>query len=175
MGGSRVRISRWMFNIMVVFLLSGLWHGAGWTYVAWGGLNGLLLLVEGLWYKLRKKKRPTPEEMSLTRRLVGYAGVFIAWTLQLIVFRSESFWQVGQIVKSSINNLSLTAIPNVDVRTLLFLGIFILSDILLRNNRFDRWCIKQRPVVQWGSCFLLAFCILAFASVDTFPFIYFQF
>jgi len=44
MGGSKVSVPRWYFNLMVVFLISGLWHGANWTYIIWGGINGFYLV-----------------------------------------------------------------------------------------------------------------------------------
>jgi len=48
LGGSRVSRPRWYFNLFFTFLISGLWHGANWTYVVWGGLNGLYLIMETL-------------------------------------------------------------------------------------------------------------------------------
>ena len=65
--------------------------------------------------------------------------------------------------------------PDIQWVPILFLVVFIIVDILLRNTRFDRWCIRQHPVVRWAVCFILAFSTVAFASVETFPFIYFQF
>ena len=74
-----------------------------------------------------------------------------------------------------VGNIGEQGMPVVDMRTVVFLVLFIIVDVLLRNTRFDRWCIRQVPVVRWAVCFLLAFCSVAFASVETFPFIYFQF
>ena len=175
LGGSRVRLSRWMFNIMVVFLLSGLWHGASWTFVAWGGMHGLLLLAEGLPYKLRKKKPLPSEQLPLIGRISKTVAVFIVVTLLWTLFRAEGFWQLRQLFDAFLHNFGQTAMPHFEWRTLLFLCLFIVADYLLRNTRFDRWCVRQRPFVQWGLCFLLAFSIIAFASVEIFPFIYFQF
>lgn len=173
MGGSRVKVSRWMFNIMVVFLLSGLWHGADWTFVVWGGMHGLLLLVEGLPSKLRHR-RPGAT-ISRPLRLLRTAAVFVVVTLLWTIFRAEGFWQVKQMAKAFVHNTGLHSMPDIQWVSILFLVIFIIVDILLRNTRFDRWCIRQHPVVRWAVCFILAFCTVAFASVETFPFIYFQF
>lgn len=173
MGGSRVKVSRWMFNIMVVFLLSGLWHGADWTFVVWGGMHGLLLLVEGLPAKLRHR-RPVATS-SLLLRLLRTTGVFVVVTLLWSIFRAEGFWQFKQLVKAFVHNTGLHSMPDLHWVPILFLVVFIIVDILLRNTRFDRWCIRQHPVVRWAVCFILAFCTVAFASVETFPFIYFQF
>ena len=172
LGGSRVRISRWMFNIMVVFLLSGLWHGANWTFVLWGGLHGLLLLAEGLPKKLRKS---ATKSGNTSLSFLKVPIVFILVTFLWAVFRAPSFDQLQTLLTAMKDNIAIAEIPAVDVRTIVFLVIFIIVDILLRNTRFDRWCITQSPVVRWAVCFLLAFCTVAFASVETFPFIYFQF
>ena len=173
MGGSRVKVSRWMFNIMVVFLLSGLWHGADWTFVVWGGMHGLLLLVEGLPAKLRHR-RPVATS-SLPLRLLRTTAVFVVVTLLWTIFRAEGFWQVKQLAKAFVHNTGLHSMPDIQWVPILFLVVFIIVDILLRNTRFDRWCIRQHPVVRWAVCFILAFSTVAFASVETFPFIYFQF
>ena len=173
MGGSRVKVSRWMFNIMVVFLLSGLWHGADWTFVVWGGMHGLLLVVEGLPAKLRHR-RPVAT-ISRPLRLLRTAAVFVVVTLLWSIFRAESFWQVKQLAKAFVHNTGLHSMPDIQWVPILFLVVFIIVDILLRNTRFDRWCIRQHPIVRWAVCFILAFCTVAFASVETFPFIYFQF
>ena len=173
MGGSRVKVSRWMFNIMVVFLLSGLWHGADWTFVVWGGMHGLLLLVEGLPAKLRHR-RPVATS-SLPLRLLRTTAVFVVVTLLWSIFRAEGFWQVKQLAKAFVHNTGLHSMPDIQWVPILFLVVFIIVDILLRNTRFDRWCIRQHPVVRWAVCFILAFSTVAFASVETFPFIYFQF
>ena len=175
LGGSRVRLSRWMLNIMVVFLLSGLWHGASWTFMVWGGLHGLMLLAEGLPHKLRKTKPLPAEQLSPMVRVLKTAGVFVVVTLLWTLFRAEGFWQLRQLYDAFFHNFGQTVMPDFEWRTLIFLFLFIVADYLLRNTRFDRWCVSQRPFVQWGLCFLLAFGIIAFASVEIFPFIYFQF
>jgi len=52
LGGNRVAIPRWSLNILIVFMLSGLWHGANWTFVVWGALHGLVLLIERYFSKI---------------------------------------------------------------------------------------------------------------------------
>ena len=177
LGGSRVRVSRWMFNIMVVFLLSGLWHGANWTFVLWGGLHGLLLLLEGLPKKLRlhKEQQPSLNSQPSTLNYLKVPLVFLLVTLLWAVFRAPTFDQLKVLLNALVGNMGELGMPAVDVRTIVFLLLFIIVDVLLRNTRFDRWCITQSPIVRWTVCFLLAFCTVAFASVETFPFIYFQF
>ena len=183
LGGSRVRISRWMFNIMVVFLLSGLWHGANWTFVLWGALHGLLLLAEGLPKKLKVGKLKVENypgaaansQFSILNSQLKKIFNFLLVTLLWAVFRAPSFVDLETLFTALLGNMGGSAMPVVDVRTVMFLLLFVVVDVLLRNTRFDRWCISQSPVVRWAVCSLLAFCTVAFASVETFPFIYFQF
>ena len=175
LGGSRVRTVRWVMNIMVVFLLSGLWHGADWTFMVWGGMHGVLLVAEGLPAKLKGRKQKLSDTEALPVRLLRMAGVFVAVTLLWGMFRAEGFWQFREVMHSLFSNARLGAMPAIDGVAILFLILFVVADVTLRNTRFDRWCIQQPKAVQWAVCFLLAFCTVAFASVETFPFIYFQF
>ena len=162
-------------NIMVVFLLSGLWHGADWTFMVWGGMHGVLLVAEGLPAKLKGRKRKLSDTEALPVRLLRMAGVFVAVTLLWGMFRAEGFWHFREVMHSLFSNARLGAMPAIDGVAILFLILFVVADVILRNTRFDRWCIQQPKAVQWAVCFLLAFCTVAFASVETFPFIYFQF
>jgi alginate O-acetyltransferase complex protein AlgI len=92
LGGSRVGRYRAARNVMIVFLLSGLWHGANWTFVAWGALNGLLFVPLLLGSKNRRyldvvaagRLLPTPKEAW--QMLATFLAVTLAW----VFFRSES-------------------------------------------------------------------------------------
>lgn len=173
LGGSRVRVSRWVLNTMVVFLLSGLWHGAGWTFVLWGAMHGICLVLEGLPSKLRNKQRPSPRHSLL--RLLKIALVFTVVTLLWSVFRSSSIEQWWQLMQSLFSNIGVAALPDVSLRVWVLLAVFICLDIRLRNTRFDYWCQSMRGWMQLTVCALLAFCVVAFSSVESIPFIYFQF
>jgi D-alanyl-lipoteichoic acid acyltransferase DltB (MBOAT superfamily) len=81
MGGNRVSRPRWYFNLMVTFTVSGLWHGANWTYVIWGGLNGLYLIGEIV---MRKGKRG--REASSGQDSWPMAGIQTVTTFVLICF-----------------------------------------------------------------------------------------
>ncbi|MGN0999981.1 MAG: MBOAT family O-acyltransferase [Faecousia sp.] len=86
LGGSRKGLLRTCIHILITFLVSGLWHGADWTFVLWGGLHGMYMVIERLF---GEKKQPG--------RAVTFLLVCFAW----IFFRSESiqdaFWVVGRI------------------------------------------------------------------------------
>ncbi len=93
LGGSRVAGPRWAFNIMVVFLISGLWHGASWTYVVWGGLHGLFLCLGAVTAPLRQRCAHAlglPRAPTLHRLLQTFT-VFILVCLTWIYFRATGF------------------------------------------------------------------------------------
>jgi D-alanyl-lipoteichoic acid acyltransferase DltB (MBOAT superfamily) len=84
LGGSRGGLARTCVNVMITMLLGGLWHGAAWTFVAWGALHGAALAVERVWTALRPGARPLPRWAGV---LITFHLVCLAW----ILFRSESF------------------------------------------------------------------------------------
>jgi len=87
LGGNRVKKMRWAFNLFITFLISGLWHGANWTYIIWGGLHGLLIvffgITENFWKGFSRfihlNRRPRLESgLSIlsTFTLVSFAWIF---------------------------------------------------------------------------------------------------
>ena len=96
LGGSRVKYKyRLYINILIVFLISGLWHGANWTYVVWGGLNGLFLIIEAA----AGRKIRTGSSISLTfKTLLTFLLICISW----VFFRAETVQQALDIVKKIV-------------------------------------------------------------------------
>ena len=88
LGGNRRGPARRYLNLLVVMLLGGLWHGANWTFVAWGGLHGLMLCVNHAWRTLGAAKFRAVE-WSLPRK-IGVMITFVAVTLAWVAFRSET-------------------------------------------------------------------------------------
>jgi D-alanyl-lipoteichoic acid acyltransferase DltB (MBOAT superfamily) len=84
LGGSRHGLVRACVNLMITMLLGGLWHGAAWTFMAWGALHGAALVVERLWKAFRPDAPPLPQWAGV---LITFHIVCLAW----ILFRSESF------------------------------------------------------------------------------------
>ncbi len=78
LGGNRVGSLRRVLNLMVTFLVSGLWHGASWTYVVWGGLNGAFLVVEGL-ISPRLRSRSPPGVLAAGRVLITFTAICVTW------------------------------------------------------------------------------------------------
>jgi len=92
LGGNRKGPSRRYVNLMIVMLLGGLWHGAGWTFVIWGGLHGVMLVINHLWRGLRsagKVEHSTVQPHPLYRGLAVLL-TFLSVTAAWVVFRAES-------------------------------------------------------------------------------------
>lgn len=172
LGGSRVNFFRLAFNIMVVFGLSGLWHGANWTFIAWGVGWGLAYIIEkgiGRFWKL-----PKPRPYSLMH-LLNAAKIFVIASLAWIAFRSSNLDTMKLVAKGLTQWPTDCAHLEVDLVTWIALGVFILSDLLLYNRRFDELCERWPWPVRWSVYGLLTYAIIVFASQQEFAFIYFQF
>lgn len=175
LGGSRVPIPRWMFNIMVVFLLSGFWHGANWTFVLWGACYGVIFIIEGLIRKRFKIENIKNKTSKAILTVFSVTKNFILVTLIWVLFRATNIGQIKVIYRALIDNIHLKDNFVVDPKIWLFLAFFIFLDVSLRKTRFDSWCSQRAPFVRWTVYAALLFLIFAFSSVNSFPFIYFQF
>ena len=91
LGGNRNGKYHRFLNLMITMLLGGLWHGAGWTYVLWGGLHGMYLVINHGWHGLRRSLGQNPQEplskpMHAISVLITFLVVVVAW----VVFRADS-------------------------------------------------------------------------------------
>ncbi|PIV92368.1 MAG: membrane-bound O-acyltransferase family protein, partial [Flavobacteriaceae bacterium CG17_big_fil_post_rev_8_21_14_2_50_33_15] len=87
LGGNRVVKWRWLFNLFITFLISGLWHGANWTFVFWGALNGCYLILEAIVFK---RRRDGIFNIVFTFILINFAWIF---------FRANSITEALYIIK----------------------------------------------------------------------------
>jgi D-alanyl-lipoteichoic acid acyltransferase DltB (MBOAT superfamily) len=94
LGGNRLGPRRRYVNLMLTMLIGGLWHGANWTFLAWGGLHGLYLLANHAWLGLRGERRPTAAGRWLGR-VVTLAAVIFAW----VFFRADSFGAARRMIE----------------------------------------------------------------------------
>lgn len=90
LGGNRHGEIRRYFNLFTTMLLGGLWHGAGWTFIIWGGLHGIYLVINHAWDWLRKQLGQNLKESTWWGRLVGRAITFVAVVAAWVVFRAEN-------------------------------------------------------------------------------------
>lgn len=91
LGGNRKGTARRYFNLMVVMLLGGLWHGAGWTFVFWGGLHGFYLACAHLWGALRIRLGWSPAARTVLGRMVSWTVTFTVIVVGWVFFRAETW------------------------------------------------------------------------------------
>ncbi|MBL7921100.1 MAG: MBOAT family protein [Bacteroidia bacterium] len=172
LGGNRVRIPRWSINILIVFMVSGLWHGASWTFVVWGALHGIMLLLEryfSILFKFEIKK-----EWSILNAFL-VLKTFVITSFIWIFFRAENFQKAKDIIKAIIRNQSFQWAQLDIIMPLFFTGLIIIFDIFLYNSRFDTRLNKLKTPYRWAFYTVLLFFLMALSGTQKFTFIYFQF
>ena len=157
LGGNRKGLARQIFNILVVWLLTGLWHGASWNFVLWGGYYAALLILEKCWLLKAGEKLP-----QLLRRMMTMVLVMLGWAL----FYFENLGDLGAFL-----GRLFTAVPSAGIAFYLpvtALGCLCATPALKR--------VKLPDTVRWGLCVvLLLLCVASLARQSYNPFIYFRF
>ena len=111
LGGNRKGRIRRHANLLITMLLGGLWHGAGWTFVAWGGLHGIYLILNHLWHNAKARIAYMPGRNNAFGRLFAGAVTFVAVVVGWVFFRAESFDAALRILSGmfGFNGLSMPA------------------------------------------------------------------
>lgn len=191
-GGNRVTIPRWYLNLFIVFIISGLWHGANWTFVIWGALHGFYL-VFALMTKSTRNKITKIIGLDKLPRLNNVFQIIITFSLATfawIFFRAKSLAEAFYIIKNSftglysdINNI-IHRIPlklNLGVsKTQIAIGIgaIILMEIIhvLQGKYNMKEWLDSRPVfLRWSIYYSVIIMIIFLGVYENRQFIYFQF
>ena len=179
LGGNKVSKYRWYFNLFIVFLISGIWHGANWTFVIWGALNGFYLIFAIISQKFRDRFNNT---IGLNRNIFIFNFVQILTTFLLssfawIFFRANNVKEALIVVNKIFYDFNNQLFIKWDVFFACAIGLFILiiketreefflkSNILIFNNNIFRLIIYS----------VLISLIILLGVFDSGQFIYFQF
>jgi alginate O-acetyltransferase complex protein AlgI len=163
LGGNRVGKSRWVINILVVFVLSGLWHGANYTFLIWGGLHALYYLVE--------RFSPISVRNKNISGIITFVSVAFAW----IFFRASNLDEAKLVIQGMFGGLDGTRQLDTQPFIFLLLLIFAVLELVRGDLRFDEFCKRFNGIQRWALyCFLL-FCILVLSGTEYQAFIYFRF
>ena len=181
MGGSRVSKWRVLLNTLVIFLVSGLWHGANWTFVAWGAYHSLLFLPLILLGKNRKYRNVVAEGRTLPslRELGQILLTFLLAMMGWILFRADSIEQSGQYYTHMFSTLfdgSPTLTSNMDA-WVVFVAVTVMTVVEWLNRDREHEFARQprNRFLRWSGYIALLFMIGAFMVTNEMPFIYFQF
>jgi alginate O-acetyltransferase complex protein AlgI len=178
LGGNRARILRVYFNLILVFLLSGLWHGASWNFIIWGGYHGLFLILDRIFLlKLLNK-------LGL---VFSVASTFFIVVVGWVIFRIEDFNKIGDFFGLLMGKGNVSVFKD-DLVLLDFNIIFIIAVIFsfvtlmkwgkkleLFFFKKEGYSIKEFVILGVMSFVLLLLSISSLAGSAFNPFIYFRF
>jgi D-alanyl-lipoteichoic acid acyltransferase DltB (MBOAT superfamily) len=189
MGGNRVPKWRWQLNLLVTFLVSGLWHGANWTFVIWGAINGFYLLF-GIWTRGLRNAVARATRLDRHRALhkvIGVLSVFGLICFAWIFFRAKNLSEALYIIRHLFvgwqanfgyvtTTLTKMGVTTFDVVALVLgIGFMEFVHIWQRNKEERHLFAGSSTPVRWAACFWLVLGILLMGVFSNNQFIYFQF
>lgn len=180
LGGNKVSVPRWYFNLFIVFLISGFWHGANWTFIAWGALNGFYLifaLVTNNWrdgFLKSSGLSKFPLLKNTGQCLITFGLICLSW----VFFRASSIHEASAIFGKIFSFDGKLFYDHPSTILYCLMGISILFFVESFDHKHDeRLYILNRPkgIFKQFSYALLLIMIIMIGVLDGSEFIYFQF
>ena len=173
LGGNRCSKSRHILNILVTFLISGLWHGANWTFIIWGLIHGLLYLIT----KPFSHKSQT-NKISL-KQWPSISGTFLLVSAAFIFFRAKDFHQaIGFLSRIFLLKPGNSILHLISMKEIIpavgFSLILFVAEWQMRNKKHGLDIAHVKPIIRHSIYYILIFAILFAFQTDRI-FIYFQF
>jgi alginate O-acetyltransferase complex protein AlgI len=192
LGGNRVSIPRWYLNLFLVFLISGLWHGANWTFIIWGALHGFYLVFALITKNFRMKLSLWAGLNRLPRfnKILQVLITFILATFAWIFFRANSVSDAFYIIKYSFTGLAdnirdlINRVPfeldmgSTPAQIAVGIAAIVLMEAvhIFQNRQSVTEWIRNKPLyIRWSIYYGVFFLILFFGVYENRQFIYFQF
>lgn len=166
LGGNRVSKSKTYRNLMATMLLGGLWHGAAWTFVAWGAMHGAALIFQ---------KSVFRKDIALKFGL-GLIATQLFVLLTWVPFRAESFSDT-MTIWSAFAGVRSGGSAELSVWVWLIVPLIALDALLGRGaiKHLRNIAVFRKPTLYWGSLGVLSGILLALYPLEASPFVYFQF
>ena len=188
LGGNRVTIPRWYLNLFIVFLVSGLWHGANWTFVIWGALHGFYLVFGLITKDFREKfnKLLSLDNIPFLPALTTFVLVAFAW----IFFRANNvhsslyivkhiFTGVPDLLNKLLDHQKVLEYIGLDKKNMVlsvFLILFLETVHYVQSKKNISKIFKQKPTyIRWAVYYGLVLVIFSLGVFENRQFIYFQF
>ena len=181
LGGNQRSKLRTIINVFVVFLLSGMWHGANWTFIVWGLYHAALFLPTVLMGRKSQsdivaKGRILPSLKELGQMFFTFCLVLFGW----ILFRSESISDFVQYCEELCQMGTLRACYRLFIQSdiwpkMVFIIIMLVVEWLQRDKEHGLVLDKMKPWLRWVICFIIVLMISCFTDNEIGSFIYFQF
>ena len=190
LGGNRGTLIIKIRNIIIVFLISGLWHGANWTFIIWGGLHSIYMIFELFFQKIKNKTSYIYNFFEKNRfyNLLQVLFTFILVDFAWIFFRANSIQDAIYIIKNlfiidlkvlSDKSLHKLGLDEKDLYLSILLIIFlIITQSYQKNKNIINWVLSRNIILRWTIYFLAIYSIFTFgyyAQGNQSQFIYFQF
>jgi len=179
LGGSRGGTSMRVRNTFIIFIVSGFWHGANWTFIIWGALNALFIMPSIVLRTNRKsldtvaEGRILPSFIEICQMTLTFILTILAW----IVFRAENLTHALDYI-AGIFNKSLFNVPEVYSKSPLLLFLFLMIVEWFgreKNHALERFAPKCPRAFRWVFYCVIVILILSFKVSGPQQFIYFQF
>lgn len=181
LGGNQGSKLRTIINVFVVFLLSGMWHGANWTFIVWGLYHAVLFLPTVLMGRKSQsdivaKGRILPSLKETGQMFFTFCLVLFGW----ILFRSESISDFVQYCEELCQMGTLRACYRLFIQSdiwpkMVFIIIMLVVEWLQRDKEHGLVLDKMKPWLRWVICFIIVLMIACFTDNEIGSFIYFQF
>jgi alginate O-acetyltransferase complex protein AlgI len=178
LGGNRAGNFRKYFNLFIVFMASGIWHGSSWNFAIWGALHGVYLIFGQLTEKLQNKILGNGIFGKSLHWFITICLVLFAW----IFFRSVNFQDTKYIIShlfSSSSHSLAELVELITIKQLLILSLAILVLEIVQNIESKRnmgaWIESKPKWLEWTAYYFLLFMVIIFGYYEEVQFIYFQF
>jgi len=177
LGGSKEGKTKSIRNVLIIFLVSGFWHGANWTYIVWGGLNGLFFIPLLIRNKNRNYLDTVAEGKTfakineISKIVFTFTLICIAW----IFFRASNLEQAFLYIGTILDNILLIDFPNSAILNLFLIGILIFIEWVGRVNDVPIEFNNTSRLFRQIFYVALVLSVCLFFDYNTKAFIYFQF
>ncbi len=177
LGGNRKSNARTYINLIIVFFITGLWHGANWTFIVWGLMHGFFIIVERISFNQTLNKCP---------KIIAHLYVLFIVSISWVFFRSETITDAANFIKAMFsfetqtNTEFLYFYFSKETFIVLILAIIFSTQLPRKANQFIMSRLSSNPslyTISKYSCLILIFIVSCiYISVDSYnPFIYFRF
>ena len=163
LGGSRCSRRRTYINIAIVFIISGIWHGAAWTYILWGAFWAVAFIAERMIYGKKDYKL----------NVLGYIVTMFVSFLSFIIFRSPSVAEIGNIV-SHIFTPALLSMPT-GITPLFTVAVMMAVEFIYRHKDSPLLDLQLPAIARWTLYTFIIYAIVFAVDESSAEFIYFQF
>lgn len=188
LGGNRKGAVRKRINNIIVFFISGLWHGAAWNYVFWGGLHGFFLVIEDILKSKKILKETDGALLKLIRRIFVFCLVVFAFTIFRAPSLSVAFAMMKHaavhpgvigFIRGGIAGTLFGSLKNLMVIFFAVLMLLSLDVVQYRTGDYVRFFYSQKEILRWVIYIVLILMVVIYGAYgegyEQAKFIYFQF